>query len=54
MASHLDAADQEKYGGWPASGEIDIMEMKGQEPNIVLGTLHHGGSWREHSHGRFV
>jgi len=35
----------EKYGGWAASGEIDIMEMKGQEPNIVLGTLHYGDNW---------
>lgn len=35
----------EKYGGWPASGEIDLMEAKGQEPNKVLGTLHFGSSW---------
>lgn len=26
--------------GWPASGEIDIMEMRGNEPNKVLGTAH--------------
>lgn len=32
------------YGGWPASGEIDIMELLGQEPNVVYGTLHYGGS----------
>ncbi len=33
--------------GWPACGEIDIMEYLGQEPNIVHGTLHgpgHSGS----------
>lgn len=35
----------ERYGGWAASGEIDIMEMRGQTPGEVLGTLHHGGSW---------
>ncbi|GAA4472751.1 hypothetical protein GCM10023156_69780 [Novipirellula rosea] len=33
------------YGGWAASGEIDIMEMKGQEPDQVLGTLHYGDVW---------
>lgn len=35
----------EQYGGWAASGEIDIMELRGQEPNKVLGTLHYGGHW---------
>jgi beta-glucanase (GH16 family) len=29
--------------GWPASGEIDIMEHKGSDPNRVYGTLHHPG-----------
>lgn len=33
------------YGGWAASGEIDVMEMKGNDPGTVLGTLHYGGSW---------
>lgn len=33
------------YGGWAASGEIDVMEMKGNDPSTVLGTLHYGGSW---------
>jgi len=33
------------YGGWAASGEIDILEIKGQEPSVIWGTLHHGGSW---------
>jgi len=34
------------YGGWAASGEIDIMEavnLGGSGGNTVLGTLHHGG-----------
>ena len=26
--------------GWPACGEIDIMEYRGQEPNVILGTVH--------------
>lgn len=34
-----------KYGGWAASGEIDIMELRGQKPEEVLGTLHYGGAW---------
>ncbi len=33
------------YGGWAASGEIDIMELVGHQPNIVHGTLHYGGPW---------
>ena len=36
---------EEKYGGWAASGEIDIVEFKGQEPNKIHGTIHHGGQW---------
>lgn len=37
------------YGGWAASGEIDIMEYRGQTPNEVLGTLHYGGGWPENT-----
>jgi beta-glucanase (GH16 family) len=33
------------YGGWAASGEIDIMEAKGRLPEEVGGTLHYGGAW---------
>ena len=28
---------------WPACGEIDIMEYRGQEPNLVIGTIHGPG-----------
>ena len=39
------------YGTWPKSGEIDIMELVGHEPNVVHGTVHYGPDWpnnREH------
>ncbi len=29
-----------KYGGWPMSGEIDIMENVGYMPDSVFGTVH--------------
>lgn len=29
---------------WPACGEIDIMEHKGNEPNKIYGTLHYPGN----------
>lgn len=35
----------ERYGGWAASGEIDIVELKGSKPNVIHGTLHHGDAW---------
>jgi beta-glucanase (GH16 family) len=39
----------DKYGTWPASGEIDVMEAKGHEPDQVLGTLHYGARWPNNS-----
>lgn len=33
------------YGGWAASGEIDVMENVGFEPNRVHGTIHYGAPW---------
>jgi beta-glucanase (GH16 family) len=30
------------YGGWPRSGEIDMMEVVGHEPNKTYGTVHYG------------
>ena len=41
---------ESKYGGWAASGEIDIVELLGHEPNKVYGTLHYGGSWPNNVH----
>jgi beta-glucanase (GH16 family) len=29
-----------KYGGWPASGEIDIMENVGFKPDTIYGSIH--------------
>lgn len=31
---------EQRYGGWPADGEIDIMEHVGFEPNHVYGSVH--------------
>ena len=48
--------DDDPYGGWAASGEIDIMEARGHEPGKVLGTIHYGGKWpaNVHSGGEHV
>lgn len=40
------------FGGWPSSGEIDIMELLGHIPNQTHGTLHYGpdpGSGHQYS-----
>ncbi|HEU5139657.1 MAG TPA: carbohydrate binding domain-containing protein, partial [Bacillales bacterium] len=34
--------DYQLYGTWPSSGEIDIMELLGDDPDTVYGTLHFG------------
>ncbi len=36
---------KEKYGGWAASGEIDVMEIVGEIPTQVLGSLHFGSGF---------
>lgn len=38
------------YGGWAASGEIDIGELLGHEPSRVHGTLHYGGAFPDNVH----
>ncbi|MEM9663310.1 MAG: glycoside hydrolase family 16 protein [Bacteroidota bacterium] len=35
----------EVYGTWAASGEIDIMELTGDEPDKIFGTLHYGDTF---------
>lgn len=36
------ASDENLYGQWPKCGEIDIMEVMGQETNKSYGTIHYG------------
>lgn len=38
------------YGGWPHSGEIDIMELIGQQPRTTPGTLHYTSPERKHAY----
>lgn len=33
------------YGGWAASGEIDLMEIVGEKPHEVLNSIHFGSSF---------
>ena len=37
--------EEDRYGGSAASGEIDIMESWGSQPNKVAGTIHYGETW---------
>ena len=32
--------EEKKYGGWPKSGEIDIMEHVGYDQGVIHGTVH--------------
>ncbi len=40
----------EVFGSWPRSGEIDIMELVGHEPNRVHGTIHFGNAWPQNQY----
>ena len=33
--------EESTYGGWPYSGEIDIMEVVGRDDRLLYGTLHY-------------
>lgn len=44
------ASSDNIYGGWPANGEIDIMEAKGRLGNVVDTTLHFGKAWDSHDY----
>ncbi|WP_341357367.1 carbohydrate binding domain-containing protein [Rossellomorea sp. y25] len=37
--------EDDKYGGWAASGEIDILEAQGSNPQEAIGTIHYGETW---------
>jgi len=41
---------QQVYGPWPASGEIDVMEVVGDRPEQYLGSLHFGASYPRNHH----
>ena len=40
-------SDDEAYGSWPKSGEIDIMEILGSDTDTLYGTLHYGNPHRQ-------
>lgn len=44
LGSNIDAV------GWPACGEIDIMELTGHLPNRVVGTVHYGANVSQHQY----
>lgn len=37
------------YGGWAASGEIDLMEIHGEKPHEVLNSIHYGSPFPKRS-----
>lgn len=39
----------DKYGGWAASGEIDVMEIIGEKPHEVLNSIHFGSTYPKRS-----
>jgi len=39
----------ERYGGWAASGEIDLMEIVGDKPHEVLNSIHFGSTYPHRS-----
>lgn len=44
LGSNIDAV------GWPACGEIDIMELTGDVPNRVVSTVHYGANLSQHQY----
>ncbi|MFC4737895.1 carbohydrate binding domain-containing protein [Bacillus daqingensis] len=42
--------EDDVYGGWAASGEIDIMEAAGGRTNKIGGAIHYGGEWPQNTY----
>lgn len=42
------------YGYWPLSGEIDIMESLGHQPEKIYGTIHYGNPHTYHGASGFI
>jgi beta-glucanase (GH16 family) len=40
---------EDRYGGWAASGEIDLMEIIGEKPHEVLNSIHFGSVYPQRS-----
>jgi len=38
------------YGGWPASGEIDLVEIRGNNMQEILSTVHYGSDPSNHKY----
>ena len=38
------------YGGWPASGEIDLVEIRGDNMQEILSTIHYGSDPSNHKY----
>ena len=38
------------YGGWPASGEIDLVEVRGNNMQEILSTVHYGSDPSNHKY----
>ena len=44
----LMATDETNYGQWPKCGEVDIMEVKGQDTSLSYHTIHYGYDTSSH------
>ncbi|TDL32009.1 glycosyl hydrolase family protein [Jeotgalibacillus sp. S-D1] len=42
--------NDEVYGSWASSGEIDVMEARGRVPGTTSGALHFGGEWPQNTY----
>jgi beta-glucanase (GH16 family) len=44
----------ETYGPWASSGEIDVLETRGHEPEKVTGAIHFGSRWPANTYANFT